>query len=79
PSAIMGAALVERLGVPAADCLIAGDRPETDIAMGIATGMATALVLTGVTRPEGSEAVRPRPDFIVERLDQLLPDAAPAP
>lgn len=79
PSAIMGAALLERLGVPAADCLIAGDRPETDVAMGIATGMATALVLTGVTPPERAGAVRPQPDFIVERLEQLLPDTAPAP
>lgn len=79
PSAIMGAALVERLGVPASECLIAGDRPETDIAMGIASGMATALVLTGVTRPEGAEAVRPHPDFIVERLEQLLPDERAVP
>lgn len=79
PSPIMGAALIERLGVPAADCLIVGDRPETDIAMGIAAGMATALVLTGVTPPERAPAVRPQPDFIVERLDQLLPDAASAP
>ncbi len=30
--------------------LIIGDRPDTDIALGLAEGWATALVLTGVTR-----------------------------
>ncbi len=78
PSTIMGAALVDRLGMAASDCLIVGDRPETDIAMGIASGMATALVLTGVTRPEHAEAVVPRPDYVVERVDHLVPDLAPA-
>lgn len=77
PSAIMGRLLAERLGVPPADCLLAGDRPETDVAMGIASGMATALVLSGVTRPDRAASVRPQPDFIVERLDQLFPEAPP--
>ncbi len=73
PSAIMGRMLSGRLGVPPHDCLITGDRPETDVALGIASGMATALVLTGVVRPEQAASVRPAPDFVLERLEQLLP------
>jgi len=74
PSPIMGRVLAERLGVPPADSLIAGDRLETDIVMGRASGMATALVLTGVTTVAAAMAADPRPDFILERLDQLIQD-----
>ena len=48
-----GLALAEMLaaitGVPSAQTLFVGDRLSTDIAMGRAAGMVTALVLTGVT------------------------------
>lgn len=73
PSAIMGRVLSERLGVAPGDSLIAGDRLETDIAMGRASGMATAAVLTGVTTKEAALAADPQPDFILEQIDQLLP------
>jgi arabinose operon protein AraL len=73
PSRIMGAALLERLGTPAAESLMVGDRLETDVAVGRAAGMATALVLTGVTTAQAACAADPRPDFILERLDQVLP------
>lgn len=74
PSAVMGRVLAERLGVPPAESLIAGDRLETDIAMGRASGMATALVLTGATTREAALAADPQPDYVIERLDQILPD-----
>lgn len=74
PSAIMGRALVERLGVAPEDALMVGDRLDTDIAMGHAAGMATAVVLTGVTTREAALAAEPPPDYVVERLDQILPD-----
>lgn len=74
PSAIMGRVLSERLGVPPTKSLIAGDRLETDVAMGRASGMATAVVLTGVTTREAALAADPPPDFILERIDQLLPE-----
>jgi phosphoglycolate/pyridoxal phosphate phosphatase family enzyme len=74
PSAIMGRALLERLGTPPADSVMVGDRLETDIAMGRAAGMITAVVLTGVTGPEAAAAAEPSPDYILDRLDRLLPD-----
>lgn len=78
PSPIMGRVLAERLGVPPADSLIAGDRLETDIAMGRASGMVTAVVLSGVTTPDAALNADPQPDFILERLDQLLQGEVPA-
>ncbi len=74
PSAIMGRVLSERLRVPPIDSLIVGDRLETDMAMGRASGMATAVVLTGVTTREAALAADPQPDFILERIDQILPE-----
>lgn len=79
PSPIMGRALVERLGVPPADALMVGDRLETDIAMGRAAGMATAVVLTGVTTPEAVQAADPPPDYVLASLDQLLPGGKDCP
>jgi len=75
PSAMMGRVLIERLGTPPGDSLILGDRLETDIAMGTAAGMVTAVVLTGVTTAEAARSADPQPAFILKRLDQLLPDS----
>ena len=73
PSPIMGRALVERLAAAPAECLIVGDRLETDVALGAASGMASALVLTGATTLERALGAEPRPDFIVERIGEVLP------
>jgi len=41
--------------------------------MGIEAGMATAVVLTGVTTPDLLAASDIRPDYVLHRLDELLP------
>jgi NagD protein len=75
PSPIMARALTERLGVPPEDTVITGDRLETDIAMGHAAGMRTAVVLTGVTTEDAALSASPAPEFILRSLDELLPVA----
>jgi 4-nitrophenyl phosphatase len=74
--AILDAALTG-LDVAPEDCLVVGDRLETDIRMGLAAGVPTALVLTGDTRPEALDGLAPRdaPAFVVDRIDRLLPPA----
>jgi NagD protein len=74
PSPIMGRALAERLGAPPRQCLVVGDRLETDIALAATSGMASALVLTGVTTLKQALAAEARPDYILERIDQVLPE-----
>ncbi|WP_411963205.1 HAD-IIA family hydrolase [Haloferax sp. YSMS24] len=49
PSAVAQRVVLERLGLPAEDVLVVGDRLDTDIAFGLDAGMETALVKTGVT------------------------------
>ncbi len=77
PSLRMAAAALRVLGVEPADCLLTGDRLETDIAMGRQAGMATALTLTGATSPSQLAHTSIRPDFVVQSLDQLLPQEVP--
>jgi len=72
PSPIMLAVALERLGLAARDCAVVGDRLETDVAMGKAAGLATILVLTGITRVGDPEIARWQPDHVVASLDDLL-------
>jgi HAD superfamily hydrolase (TIGR01450 family) len=73
PSRHMAAVLVDRLGVPASDTLLVGDRLLTDMRMGRQAGMASALVLTGATSLRDVAAATEAPDFVLDRLLQLLP------
>lgn len=75
PDPVMLEAALERLGLPAAACIMVGDRLMTDIRMAIDAGMASALVLTGETTPEILRAHPPgdQPTWVLERIDELLP------
>jgi phosphoglycolate/pyridoxal phosphate phosphatase family enzyme len=74
PSPITAHAILDRLQLPASECIIVGDRLETDILMGQEAGMATGVVLTGVTTPALLAASEIQPDYVLRRLDELLPE-----
>jgi phosphoglycolate/pyridoxal phosphate phosphatase family enzyme len=80
PSAVMLDVALERLAIGRRDCLMVGDRLETDILMGRRAGVRTALVLSGIARREDLVAGDPaeRPDFVVDAVGDLpaLLDAA---
>lgn len=71
PSRFARQAALDTLGVPPSDCLVVGDRLDTDIALGIEAGMTTALVLTGVTDEETLAASEIEPDFVLNSLTEL--------
>jgi arabinose operon protein AraL len=54
------------------NCLLIGDRLETDIRMGQVAGMHTCLVLSGVTSREQAASAPNPPEFIVQTLFELL-------
>lgn len=69
-------AALDRLGTSPAETVLVGDRLETDIAMARRTGLASVLVLSGVT-DRSSVARAPaelRPDAVLESVAQLLPE-----
>jgi arabinose operon protein AraL len=73
PSPIILEVALAALGVAAADAVIVGDRLETDIAMGRRAGLATVLVLTGVTRADDPRIAQMRPDLVVPSVAELIP------
>ncbi len=71
PSRLMLEAALERLDVRPEECLIVGDRIETDMQMGYDTGIATLLVLTGVTHRAMLDTAARQPDFVLESISEL--------
>ena len=76
PSPITLRVALDQLGLPPADCVVVGDRLETDIAMGRAAGLGTILVLSGITRAGDPEIARWHPDHVVGSLGELLDGVA---
>jgi len=61
----------DRLDLPPRDCLVVGDRLDTDIALGERAGMTTALVRTGVTDDRDLERSDVRPDYVLDSLGDV--------
>jgi HAD superfamily hydrolase (TIGR01450 family) len=77
PSPHMARVALDRLGLPAADVVMVGDRLLTDIGMAHANGMIGALVLTGATRLADLPPAPGGPDFVLEHIGQLIPSPTP--
>jgi NagD protein len=73
PSPHMSATLLERLRLPAADTILVGDRLLTDVRMAHEAGMASALVMTGATRPDALATSPVAPDYVLAGIAELLP------
>jgi len=71
PSTLIVDMVLEHLDLEASDCLMVGDRLETDILMGNKAGMFTALVLSGVTSREVLTNSSITPDFIFESITEV--------
>jgi arabinose operon protein AraL len=71
PSPTMVETALDRVGVEPAECLMVGDRIETDIRMGERAGMTTVLVLSGVTDRETLRDSEVDPDYVLESLAEL--------
>jgi HAD superfamily hydrolase (TIGR01450 family) len=72
PSPIILETALAALGVGADECVIVGDRIETDILMGKRHGLATALVLSGVTRADDPRIAELAPDAVLASVRDLI-------
>ncbi|ESY64003.1 HAD family hydrolase [Mesorhizobium sp. LNHC252B00] len=71
PNSFMLRSALDRLGVGAADTIMVGDRMDTDVLVGLESGLHTALVLTGVSTRADMERFPFRPHHVIERLADL--------
>jgi 4-nitrophenyl phosphatase len=78
PEAVLGkpspqalGAAQERLAAPPGDCLIVGDRLDTDLAMGQRAGMTTVLVLSGSTDRADLADSPVEPDNVIADLGEI--------
>jgi len=75
PSSVMLTEAMQGLDVALENAVMVGDRLQTDIAMAINTGMASALVLTGEATADDvvSLSEDQRPSYVLDRVDRLIP------
>jgi HAD superfamily hydrolase (TIGR01450 family) len=72
PSPIILEVALARLGVTASEAVIVGDRVETDIVMGKRLGLATVLVLSGITSANDPRITELAPDLVLPSVRELL-------
>jgi HAD superfamily hydrolase (TIGR01457 family) len=72
PSDIMIRVALDYMGLRSQDCILVGDRLETDMVMGKKAGMAAALVLTGVTTRESLKKSDIQPDYVWESVAEII-------
>jgi NagD protein len=71
PNPLMLRTALRTLDVHSEEAIMVGDRMDTDIVMGIESGMQTVLVLTGVTRREDVGRFPYHPHHIIESISEL--------
>jgi len=68
PSPLIIQTALEVMGLRPEECILIGDRLETDIKMGTNSGIATGLVLTGVTDEKILKESSVQPDFVFQSI-----------
>ncbi|HOT90240.1 MAG TPA: HAD-IIA family hydrolase [Anaerolineae bacterium] len=72
PSPLLYERALARMGTTPEETLVIGDRLDTDILGGLRLGMPTALVLSGITRPEELPTSPIHPDVVFDNLAALV-------
>ena len=74
PNKLMIELVMQKTSLDIENCIMVGDRLYTDIAMGHAAGMDSALVFTGETTPEilAKAEVSDRPTYTLENIYELI-------
>jgi len=71
PSPIITRMALAGIGLRPEQCLMVGDRLDTDMMMGRTAGLDTALVLTGVTDEADLASWEPRPTYVLSSVAAL--------
>jgi HAD superfamily hydrolase (TIGR01450 family) len=72
PHPFMADIALQRLGLNKGDCLVVGDRMDTDILFAKNAGISSVLTLTGATRKDDLTKYSFQPDYVVEDMSGLI-------
>lgn len=72
PNSPMMDIVLDHLGFPANECVLIGDRLDTDILAGIRCGMKTVLVLSGVETEESLMRSEIKPDRVIGSIKEIV-------
>lgn len=75
PSLYMAQAILRLVDAAPENCLMTGDRLETDVLMGLNAGMSGALALTGATTESEAVISEIKPTYMIHQLSDLIPAA----
>ncbi len=71
PSEFARQTVLEYLDLPPEECLVVGDRLDTDIKLGAEAGMSTAVVKTGITDGKRLAASSISPDYVLDSIAEI--------
>ncbi len=71
PNSLMMMLAARKLGVHPENCVMIGDRMDTDIVGGMEAGMGTILVLSGVTTPQLMTEFPYKPDYVFNTVGDI--------
>ncbi len=77
PSVLLLEEVLTLLGLPAEECLFVGDSLMTDAPGARSVGMPCLLVLTGVTDGALLASAHPRPEYVLDSVEDLIPFIEP--
>lgn len=71
PSPIITEMALAEIGLSVDQCLMVGDRLDTDMAMGVTSGLDTLLVLTGVTERDSVARAEITPTWVLDSVAEI--------
>lgn len=78
PNPLMMRSALNYLGAHSEETVMIGDRMDTDVVTGVMSGMATVLVLSGVSTREDVDRFPYRPTWIVDSVAHLMVECSPS-
>jgi len=72
PSRIMYQMAISMLSVKPSETVMVSDEHRNDLVPAKELGMMTVLTLTGVTKKDDVEKLEPKPDLVIENVDDLI-------
>jgi NagD protein len=75
PNPLMMRTGLRMLGCHSAEAVMIGDRMDTDIISGLETGMATVLVLSGVSNEHTPSTYAYRPTMVLDGVGDIVAEA----